>query len=90
MAERKVSWGPRDKHSLIGKPLQRIDGVEKASGFVVRVMDVVGKTVYTETFSNMTAGAHTVTLNTNGYSAGVYTYSVTADDYTVTNRMVVR
>jgi hypothetical protein len=64
--------------------------LEKASGFVVRVMDVVGKTVYTETFSNMTAGAHTVTLNTNGYSAGVYTYSVTADDYTVTNRMVVR
>lgn len=40
MADRKVSWGPRDKHSLIGKPLPRIDGVEKASGFAKYTFDV--------------------------------------------------
>lgn len=64
--------------------------LEKASGVTVTVTDLVGKTVYTESFRNMTAGVNTVTINTNGYAAGVYTYSVTSNDYTVTNRMVVR
>ncbi|MFM2135833.1 MAG: hypothetical protein RL021_1233, partial [Bacteroidota bacterium] len=64
--------------------------LEKASGVTVTVTDLVGKTVYTESFRNMTTGVNTVTINTNGYAAGVYTYSVTSNDYTVTNRMVVR
>jgi len=32
MAEREVTWGPRNSHTLIGKSISRIDGVEKASG----------------------------------------------------------
>ena len=32
MAEREVTWGPRDSHTLIGTEVSRIDGVEKASG----------------------------------------------------------
>jgi len=32
MAERKVAWKPRAENTLIGKRIQRIDGVEKASG----------------------------------------------------------
>lgn len=40
MAERKVTWGPRDKHTLIGKSIQRIDGVEKASGFAKYTNDI--------------------------------------------------
>ena len=32
MAEREVTWGPRGSHTLIGKEVSRIDGVEKASG----------------------------------------------------------
>jgi len=40
MAERKVSWGPRDSHTLIGKEVPRLDGVEKASGFAKYTYDV--------------------------------------------------
>ena len=32
MAEREVTWGPRNSHTLIGKSISRIDGVQKAMG----------------------------------------------------------
>ena len=40
MAERKVSWGPRDKHTLIGKSIPRIDGIDKASGSAKYTNDI--------------------------------------------------
>ena len=40
MAERKISWGPRDAHTLIGKDHIRIDGLEKASGAAKYTYDI--------------------------------------------------
>lgn len=33
MAERKIAWKPREENTLFGKPIERTDGIEKASGF---------------------------------------------------------
>lgn len=40
MAERKVSWKPREENVLIGKRIPRIDGVEKASGHAKYAADI--------------------------------------------------
>lgn len=40
MAERKIGWGPRDSHTLIGKDHVRIDGLEKASGAAKYTYDI--------------------------------------------------
>ena len=40
MAERKVSWGVRSEHQLIGKRISRIDGVDKASGKAKYAADI--------------------------------------------------
>lgn len=40
MAERKVAWKPRNENTLIGTSVDRVDGVEKASGRAVYTADV--------------------------------------------------
>lgn len=40
MAERKVGWAPREENALIGKEIQRIDGIEKASGHAKYTADI--------------------------------------------------
>ncbi|MEX1098425.1 MAG: xanthine dehydrogenase family protein molybdopterin-binding subunit [Planctomycetales bacterium] len=40
MAERKVAWKPRNENTLIGKEIDRIDGVDKASGAAKYTYDV--------------------------------------------------
>lgn len=40
MAERMVSWGPRDSHKMIGKETTRLDGLDKASGFAKYTADM--------------------------------------------------
>src|SRR5438128_593946 len=40
MAERKFAWAPRAENVLIGKEIQRIDGVEKASGRAKYTADI--------------------------------------------------
>jgi len=40
MAERTITWGPRDSHELIGSEVNRIDGLEKASGYAKYTADM--------------------------------------------------
>ncbi len=69
----------------------RIDiNTTKSTSVLLQVTDLLGKVVYSENYRNFSAGEHTITLNTTGYAAGVYNYSVITNDATVTKRMTVR
>ena len=41
MAERKIAWGTRTENVLIGREIQRIDGVEKVSGRAKYTADLI-------------------------------------------------
>lgn len=40
MAERVVAWKPRDKNTVFGKEIDRIDGIDKASGYAKYTADI--------------------------------------------------
>ncbi len=56
----------------------------------VSVVDLSGRTVYTNTFANQTAGNNKVELNTSDFNAGVYQVVINANSSTVTKKLVIR
>ena len=61
-----------------------------ASGkYTFRVMNLVGKTVKEVTMSG-NSGLNYITVSSDDYAAGVYTYSVTFSGKTVTKRMIIK
>jgi hypothetical protein len=62
----------------------------KASSVVLQVTDIVGKTVYTESFRGFGAGLNTINLNTANFATGVYNYSIITNEAKVTKQMIVR
>ena len=57
---------------------------------VLQVTDIVGKTVYTESFRGFGAGLNTINLNTANFATGVYNYSIITNEAKVTKQMIVR
>ena len=55
----------------------------------VRVMDVVGREVYTQNAGKLDAGKHTFAINTDNFANGVYMYQVTVGDETKTGKFNV-
>jgi len=55
----------------------------------IAVIDLTGKVVYTMNEGNKSAGQHKVTLEADNLTNGVYFYTFTAGEYSVTKRMVV-
>lgn len=55
----------------------------------ITVVDLMGKTVLTKTTNNAAAGAHTISINSNELSSGVYFYTVTAGGEKVTRKMII-
>lgn len=54
-----------------------------------QVMDVNGKVVFEQYYGTKGAGIHLVDFNASQLSAGVYSYTLTADETRLTRRMVV-
>ena len=76
MAERTISWGPREAHKLIGTETTRLDGVDKASGFAKYTADMNQEgTLYARLLTCKHANATITRLNVEPAKkvAGVHT-----------------
>ena len=51
--------------------------------------DITGRKVFVKSENNVTAGTYKINLNVNNLSEGVYFYTLTANGYAVTKKMVV-
>lgn len=60
----------------------------KETAMTLRVYDVLGKTVYSKNFTSV-GGRNSIELNAKNMEPGMYFYSVTDGNKTMTNRMVV-
>jgi hypothetical protein len=55
----------------------------------VTVVDLLGKTVFTQTFENVAAGSNKLDLNMGSITPGVYVYSVEAAGFKTSRRMII-
>jgi hypothetical protein len=63
---------------------------KSSSDATVSVQNIMGQSVYTETFKNVGIGYSELEINPASLRAGVYFYTVEAQGYKVTNKMIVR
>jgi hypothetical protein len=61
----------------------------KTSNIEFVVNDVLGKTIYSESRSNLEAGKHTISFNASGLSSGIYFYTVNNGSQKVSGKMIV-
>jgi hypothetical protein len=62
---------------------------KSASAVNVTVVDLLGKTVFTQTFENVAAGSNKLDLNMGSITPGVYVYSVEANGFKTSRRMII-
>ena len=74
---------PATNNSIVGINL------DAASTVGVSVTNVIGQVLYTNS-SRMDAGNQQITLNTSGYAAGVYFYTVTVNGNNIVNKLIVK
>ena len=71
-------------------PSTKIDFALPVSGkVVIKVYDITGKEAATVLNSEMTAGSHTVQMNSGSLSSGVFFYTITAGSYSKTLKMII-
>ncbi len=63
--------------------------LNKASDVTIEVSNLLGQTV-SSTSKNLTEGTHTVTLNADNLTSGIYFYTVRTANSAVTNKMIVK
>ncbi|MBS1492448.1 MAG: T9SS type A sorting domain-containing protein [Bacteroidetes bacterium] len=61
----------------------------KADFVTVKIFDMLGREVATLINNQLTAGAHNVTWNANGYTSGAYFYKITSSDYSEIRKMLL-
>ena len=64
--------------------------LQNTSDVVVVVTDVAGKTMQTNSFNQLTAGAQEITLGAEQWAAGIYTVNITSNGNSVTKKFVKR
>jgi hypothetical protein len=62
--------------------------LKKNSNVTVRIMNLMGQEVANIATSQMAAGQNKVSVDMSKFANGVYLYTVTSDNFTVTNRIV--
>jgi hypothetical protein len=62
---------------------------KRSTDVTVRIMDLAGKEVFVNNFNNVSAGASTLEINASGLSSGLYLYSIEAEGFKVSRRMIV-
>jgi len=55
----------------------------------VEIRDITGKVIFSNNVTNLTAGNHIITVDATNYSSGVYFYTLTSGNNSVTNKMIV-
>lgn len=60
----------------------------KATDVTVKVVDVMGKEVYNQNFEKIPAGLNNLELNLGNIASGVYFYSVEANGFKTTGKMI--
>ena len=63
--------------------------IQKASHVKLVVYNVLGKVVQTLINENMSSGSHSVNFNASGLSSGIYFYSIQANNFTSTKKMIL-
>ncbi|HRO76715.1 MAG TPA: T9SS type A sorting domain-containing protein [Crocinitomicaceae bacterium] len=61
-----------------------------AGDVTISVVDLSGRTVYTNTFANQAAGNNKVELNVADFNAGVYQVVINANSATITKKLVIK
>ena len=64
--------------------------LQNTSDVVVVVTDVAGKTMQTNSYNQLTAGAQEITLGAEQWAAGIYTVNITSKGHSVTKKFVKR
>ena len=64
--------------------------LEKAATLSLAVYNLTGQKLFEQNRGNVTAGAHDLTINCSGFNAGIYFYTITAGDSSVTKKLVVK
>jgi len=60
----------------------------KSANVTVKVMSVTGQEVYSQTFERIPAGLNNLELNLGNIAAGVYFYSIEANGFKTTGKMI--
>lgn len=63
--------------------------LNQPSDIQLDIRDITGRVVYTQNFSNMTTGDHSVALDGSIFQPGTYLYTITGQGFTKTERMTV-
>lgn len=63
--------------------------LEKASNVSIQVTDITGKVVFSESYGVKASGRNSIELNTSNLDAGVYFYTLKADEASITKKMSV-
>ena len=74
---------PFNKSTVISYNLNKTSNVD------FFVFDMAGRKLITSTLSNVSEGQHTIDLNANQFTPGVYFYSFTINGVVVTKKMVI-
>mgnify|MGYP000536279480 FL=1 len=64
--------------------------LQNTSDLVVVVTDVAGKTMQSNSYNQLTAGAQEITLGAEQWAAGIYTVNITSNGHSVTKKFVKR
>ncbi|MFY8020824.1 MAG: T9SS type A sorting domain-containing protein [Bacteroidia bacterium] len=62
---------------------------KRSTDVTVRIMDLTGKEVFVNNYNNVPAGASTLEINASSLSSGLYLYSIEAEGFKVSRRMIV-
>ncbi|MCT4580184.1 MAG: T9SS type A sorting domain-containing protein [Flavobacteriales bacterium] len=63
--------------------------LNEKSDVTLKITDINGKVIFTNTEINQAKGKHAINVNTNEMSQGVYQYTITTNQGTITKSMVV-
>ena len=64
-------------------------GLPKSGNVKLVVFDILGREVKTLVNEFQTAGTHSITFDASSLSSGIYFYSITANDFTATKKMLL-
>ena len=62
---------------------------KRSTDVTVRIMDLTGKEVFVNNYNNVPAGASTLEINASTLSSGLYLYSIEAEGFKVSRRLIV-
>lgn len=61
----------------------------KSANVTLSITDLIGKEVFINNYTNIPAGKSNIEISVNNLPAGIYVYTITADGYKVSRKMIV-